>query len=100
MNRRSGRKCRGAAATLLVLAISTAPHAAAQPSPDVGPFYAFGGDAWFGTDSNDQRRGEGGGEGRSADGGYRFLRLLSFVHGLPGVGFEIRSPLSAPATHT
>ena len=40
--------------------MSMAPHAAAQPSADVGPFYAFGGFALFGPDSNDQLRGERG----------------------------------------
>src|SRR6266436_7188756 len=81
MNGRSRRKSAGAAATLLALGISIAPHAAAQPSPETAPFYAFGGFALFGPDSNDQLRGERGGAGLNLGGGFRFSRLLSFELG-------------------
>src|SRR6267143_3905243 len=101
MNGRFRRKCRGAAATLLAFAMSIAPHAAAQPPPDAGPFYAFGGFALFGPDSNDQLRGERGGGGLSAGGGFRFSRLLSFELGVLGAGYRLDTPPSAaPAAGT
>jgi hypothetical protein len=77
--------------TLLALGMSIAPHAAAQPSPDVGPFYAFGGFALFGPDSNDQLRGERGGAGLNVGGGFRFSRLLSFELGVLGAGYRPRA---------
>jgi len=86
---------------LAALAMSIAPHAAAQPSPDAGPFYAFGGFALFGPDSNDQLRGERGGLGLIAGGGFRFLPFLSFELGVLGAGHRIDTPAStAPAAGT
>src|SRR5712664_608113 len=95
MNGRSRRRCRGAAAALLALGMSIAPHAAAQPSPDAAPFYAFGGFALFGPDSNDQLRGERGGAGLNLGGGFRFSRLLSFELGVLGAGYRLDTPPSA-----
>src|SRR5258708_11440248 len=81
--------------------MSIAPHAAAQPSPDVGPFYAFGGFALFGPDSNDQLRGERGGGGLIAGGGFRFLPFLSLELGVLGAGHRVDTPASAaPAAGT
>src|SRR5258708_2253135 len=101
MNGRSRRKSAGAAAMLLALGISIAPHAAAQPSPDIAPFYAFGGFALFGPDSNDQLRGERGGAGFNLGGGFRFSRLLSFELGVLGAGYRLDTPPSAaPAAGT
>src|SRR5882672_5572384 len=97
MNIRSRRKSAGAAATLLALAITIAPH----PSPDAAPFYAFGGFALFGPDSNDQLRGERGGAGLNLGGGFRFSRLLSFELGVLGAGYRLDTPPSAaPAAGT
>src|SRR5713226_2539496 len=101
MNGRSRRRCRGAAAALLALGMSIAPHAAAQPSPDVGPFYAFGGFALFGPDANDQLQGERGGLGVIGGGGFRFLPFLSFELGVLGAGHRVDTPASAaPAAGT
>ena len=101
MNGRSRRKSAGAAATLLALGISITPHAAAQPSPETAPFYAFGGFALFGPDSNDQLRGERGGAGLNLGGGFRFSRLLSFELGVLGAGYRLDTPASAaPAAGT
>src|SRR6266852_5968078 len=103
MNDRSKRKCRGAAAMLLALGMSIVPHVAAQPvaSPDVGRFYAFGGLALFGPDTNDQLRGERGGLGGIAGGGFRFLPFLSFELGVLGAGHRVDTPASAaPAAGT
>jgi len=96
MNRRSGRKCRGAAATLLAFAMSIAPHAAAQPfgSPDVGRFYAFGGFALLAPDSNDQLQGERGAAGLIAGGGLRVSPLLSLELGVLGAGYRLDTPAS------
>ena len=84
--------------------MSIAPHAAAQPvagSPDVGRFYAFGGFALFGPDSNTQLRGERGGLGGIAGGGFRFLPFLSFELGVLGAGHRVDTPASAaPAAGT
>ncbi len=89
---------------LLALGMSIAPHAAAQPvavSPDVGRFYAFGGFALFGPDSNTQLRGERGGLGGIAGGGFRFLPFLSFELGVLGAGHRVDTPASAaPAAGT
>src|SRR6266853_1796721 len=104
MNDRSKRKCRGAAAILLALGMSIVPHAAAQPvavSPEVGRFYAFGGFALFGPDSNDQLRGERVGLGLIAGGGFRFLPFLAFALGVLGAGHRLDTPASAaPAAGT
>src|SRR5260221_4343083 len=99
MNRRSGRKCRGAAATLLAFAMSIAQHAAAQPfsSPDVGRFYAFGGFAWLAPDSNDQLQGERGAAGLIAGGGFRMSPLLSLELGVLGAGYRLDTPASVSA---
>src|SRR5258708_7325287 len=99
MNGRSGGKCRGAAAMLLALGMSIAPHAAAQPvgSPDVGRFYAFGGFALFGPDSNGQLQGERVGLGLIAGGGFRLSPLLSFELGVLGTGYRLDTPASVSA---
>jgi opacity protein-like surface antigen len=90
---------------LLALGILIAPHAAAQPtgagSPNVGRFYAFGGFALFGPDSNDQLQGERGAAGVIAGGGFRFLPFLSFELGVLGAGYRLDTPASAaPAAGT
>ncbi len=100
MNGPSRNRC---GAMLLALGMSIAPHAAAQPvgSPDVGRFYAFGGLALFGPDSNDQLRGERVGLGLIAGGGFRFLPFLSFELGVLGAGHRLDTPASAaPAAGT
>jgi opacity protein-like surface antigen len=96
MNSRS--KC-GIAAILFVLGMPIAPHAAAQPvgSPDVGRFYAFGGFALFGPDSNDQLQGERVGLGLIAGGGFRLSPLLSFELGVLGAGHRLDTPASVSA---
>src|SRR5258706_14316558 len=96
MNRRSGRKCRRAAAALLAFAMSIAPHAAAQPSgsPDVGRFYAFGGFALLAPGSNDQLQGERGAAGLIAGGGLRASPLLSLELGVLGAGYRLDTPAS------
>ena len=103
MNGQSRVKYRDAAAMLFALGLSIAPHAAAQPvgSPDVGRFYAFGGLALFGPDTNDQLRGERVGLGLIAGGGFRFLPFLSFELGVLGAGHRLDTPASAaPAAGT
>jgi len=107
MNGRSRGKFRGAAAMLLALGMSLAPHAAAQPvgagSPDVGRFYGFGGFALFGPDSNDQLQGERGGLGLIAGGGFRYTPFLSFELGVLGAAYRLDSPAgtsAAPAPGT
>ena len=99
MNGRFRGKCRGAAATLLALGMSIAPHAAAQPfgSPDVGRFYAFGGFALFAPDSNDQLQGERGAAGLIAGGGFRMSPLLSLELGVLGAGYRLDTPASVSA---
>jgi opacity protein-like surface antigen len=101
MNGQSRGKFRGAAAMLLALGMSVAPHAAAQPagagSPDAGKFYAFGGFALFGPDKNDQLQGERGGLGVIGGGGFRFTPLLSFELGVLGTGHKLDTPASASA---
>src|SRR5713101_4933011 len=100
MNGQSGGQC-VSAAMLLALGMSIAPHAAAQPSPDLGAFYAFGGFALFGPDTNDQLRGERGGLGLIAGGGFRFLPFLSFELGVLGARHRVDTPASAaPAAGT
>jgi hypothetical protein len=101
MNGQSRHQCRGTAAMLLALGMSIAPYAAAQPSPDVGRFYAFGGFALFGPDTNDQLRGERGELGVIGGGGFRFSPLLSFELGVLGAGRRLDTPASAaPAAGT
>jgi opacity protein-like surface antigen len=80
---------------LLALGMSIAPHAAAQLSPDVGRFYAFGGFALFGPEKNDQFQGERGGLGLIAGGGFRFLPFLSFELSVLGAGRRLDTPASA-----
>jgi opacity protein-like surface antigen len=101
MDGQSRGKLRGAAAMLLALGMSVAPHAAAQPagagSPDVGKFYAFAGFAAFAPDSNDQFQGERGGAGLMVGGGFRFSSLLSFELGALGAGYRLDTPASVSA---
>ena len=106
MNGRSRHRYRGAAQILLALGMLIAPHhAPAQPvgagSPDVGRFYAFGGFALFGPDTNDQLQGERGELGAIGGGGFRFSPLLSFELGVLGAGRRLDTPASAaPAAGT
>jgi len=105
MNGRSRHQYRGAAQILLALGMLIAPHAPAQPvgagSPDVGRFYAFGGFALFGPDTNDQLQGERGELGAIGGGGFRFSPLLSFELGVLGAGRRLDTPASAaPAAGT
>jgi len=101
MNGQSRHQRRGTAAMLLALGMSIAPYAAAQPSPDVGRFYAFGGFALFGPDTNDQLQGERGELGVIGGGGFRFSPLLSFELGVLGAGRRLDTPASAaPAAGT
>jgi len=99
MNDRSVRKYRGAAPMVLALGMLVSPYAAAQPagSTDVGNFYAFGGFALFGPDSNGQLQGERGGAGVIAGGGVRSSRLLSFELGVLGAGYRLDTPASVSA---
>ncbi len=105
MNGRSRHRYRGAAQILLALGMLIAPHAPAQPvgagSPDFGRFYAFGGFALFGPDTNDQLQGERGELGAIGGGGFRFSPLLSFELGVLGAGRRLDTPASAaPAAGT
>ncbi len=105
MNGRSRHRYRGAAQILLALGMLIAPHAPAQPvgagSPDFGRFYAFGGFALFGPDTNDQLQGERGELGVIGGGGFRFSPLLSFELGVLGAGRRLDTPASAaPAAGT
>jgi hypothetical protein len=79
----------------------TAPHAAAQPvgagSPNAGRFYAFGGFAAFGPDSNGQFQGERGAAGLIAGGGFRLSPFLSFELGVLGTGYRLDNPASVSA---
>ena len=90
---------------LLVLGMSIAPHAAAQPagagSSDVGRFYAFGGFALYGPETNDQLQRERGEFGLIGGGGFRFSPFLSFELGVLGAGRRLDTPASAaPAAGT
>jgi len=100
MNGQSRGKC-GAAAMSLALGMSIAPTTAAQPSPDVGRFYAFGGFALYGPETNEQLQHERGEFGLIGGGGFRFSPFLSFELGVLGAGRRLDTPASAaPAAGT
>ena len=88
---------------VLALGMLVSPHALAQPagSPDVGRYYAFGGFALFGPDTNDQLQGERDGLGVIGGGGLRFSPFLSFELGVLGAGRRVDTPAStAPPAGT
>jgi len=79
----------------LALGMSIAPTTAAQPSPDVGRFYAFGGFALYGPETNEQLQHERGEFGLIGGGGFRFSPFLSFELGVLGAGRRLDTPASA-----
>ncbi|HMH17259.1 MAG TPA: outer membrane beta-barrel protein [Burkholderiales bacterium] len=96
---------RRAAAAAVVLSLSIASQAVAQPvdfaSPTFGRFYAFGGLGVLIPQGNPQLHGENAGLSGLAGGGFRFSPLLSLEVGLLATGQSIDSPAAAaPAAGT